>query len=165
MPRWDPERLVKSSVPVEERVRVMLASMIENPRCTGFARIGLEDVEVLSASQETRSVRYAFTVEPSLCNVAGNLHGGAATTLFDNFTTLALLTIARPGYWDGLGVSRTLMVTFLRPLPLGTRVFLDCEVVAAGKGLAHLQGTMRTADGKVCITCIHDRAAVANPKL
>lgn len=161
----DSHRLTDSSVPLEDRMQLLLASLIRDPEYTGFGTTGLEGLELLSISQEKQSVQYAFTVEPVLCNKLGNLHGGAASTLFDTLTTTALLTIAEPGYWDTLGVSRTLTITFLRPLPLGTKVFLDCEVVAAGKNLANIKGTMRKADGKVCVTCIHDKVALAGPKL
>jgi acyl-coenzyme A thioesterase 13 len=99
------------------------------------------------------------------CNRNGTLHGGPACTLFETLTTSALLRIAKAGHWDALGVSRTLTFTFLRPIPRGIQVSVDCEVVAAGKNMANLRGTMRTADGKVCITCIHDKAAVIRPKL
>jgi acyl-coenzyme A thioesterase 13 len=162
--KWKSDKITDSSLPLEERVRTLLAGL-NDPGCKSFDTTILGGVELLSASQHTKSVQYAFTVAPNLCNRGGNLHGGAATTLFDSLTTTALLTIAKPGFWDTLGVSRTLTVTFLRPLPLGTKVFLDCEVVAAGKRLANLRGTMRTADGRVCATCIHDKAILESPKL
>lgn len=154
------------SIPLEDRVRALVAYLIYDPEYRGFdTLLSPGGIELLSASQETQSVRFSFTVMPVLCNSGGTLHGGAATTLFDTLTTTALLTISKPGHWDTLGVSRTLTVTFLRPIPVGTKAFLDCEVVAAGKNMANIKGTMRTADGKVCVSCIHDRAATARPKL
>lgn len=162
---WKPHKIADFSLPLEERVRVLLASLAQNPQYQGFGTTCIQCVELISASQSTQSIRYALTVLPHLCNIAGSLHGGAAATLFDTLTSSALITIAKPGYWDTLAVSRTLTVTFLRPISLGTKVFLDCEVVAAGKRMAHLRGTMKTADGKVCATCTHDSTAVEMPKL
>ncbi len=153
------------SLSLEERIRALLLYLVGDPQSMDFGTLGAGGVELLSASQDSQSVRYMFTVVPKLCNTGGFLHGGAASTLLDTLTSTALLTIAKPGYWDMLGVSRTLTVTFLRPLPLGTEVLVDCEVVAVGKSMASLKGTMKTADGKVCITCIHDKATVARPKL
>jgi acyl-coenzyme A thioesterase 13 len=162
---WNPALFLEPSLNLEERVKMLLFGLVNDPNNTGFDNIGSEVVELLSVSQNTQSIHYVLTVSPKLCNRGGNLHGGAAAALFDILTSIALLTVAKPGYWDMLGVSRTLTVTFLRPLPLGTKVFVDCEVVAAGKNLANLRGTMKTADGKVCITCTHDKVAVPSPKL
>jgi len=145
--KWDSRNLTDLSVALDDRMQALLASLIHDPQYNGFGTIGIEGLELLSVSQETQSVRYAFTVVPLLCNKAGNLHGGAATTIFDTLTTSALLTIAKPGHWDTLGVSRALTVISLRTLPLGTKVFLGCEVVAAGKNMANLKGTMKTTDG------------------
>ncbi len=153
------------SLSLEERVRALLLYLVDDPQNMDCSTIGPGGVELLSANQDTQSVHYTFTVVPKLCNTSGFLHGGAASTLLDTLTTTALFTVAKPGFWDMLGVSRTLTVTFLRPLLLGTKVYVDCEVVAVGKSMANLKGTMKTADGKVCITCIHDKATGAIPKL
>lgn len=153
------------SLPLEERVRALLLYLVEDPQNMEFGTAVARGVELLSANQPSKSVHYMFTVVPKLCNKAGSLHGGAASTLLDTLTSTALLSIAKAGYWETLGVSRTLTVTFLRPLPLGTKVFVDCEVVAVGKSMANLKGTMKNADGKVCVTCIHDKATGAGPKL
>lgn len=163
----DFNNLTDMSLPIMERLQALLAWLVQDTDHEGWdtIKLGQVDLKLLSASLETQSVRYVFNIAPSLCNRVGNLHGGAASSLFDTLTTSALLTIARPGYWDTLGVSRTLMVTFLRPLPMGTEVILDCEVVAAGKKMANLKGIMRTADGKACVTCVHDKAAFEVPKL
>lgn len=160
-------KITDLSLAIEDRLQALLDILVHDTDHESFdtIKLGQVDLKLLSASQEKQSVRYAFNVTPSLCNRAGNLHGGAATSLFDTLTTTALLTVAKEGYWDSLGVSRTLTVTFLRPLPMGTKVFLDCKVLAAGKKMANLKGTMRTADGKICVICIHDKAAVESPKL
>jgi len=162
---WNTALLLDSSLSLEERMKMLLSGLVHDPNNTGFDNIGSGAVELLSVSQNTQSVHYVLNVLPKLCSRGGNLHGGAAAALFDILTSITLLTIAKPGHWDTLGVSRTLTVTYLRPLPLGTKVFVDCAVVAVGKNLANLKGTMKTADGKVCITCIHDKAAVPTSKL
>jgi acyl-coenzyme A thioesterase 13 len=161
----DLDKRTEAHGPFEERIRALLSSLTDDSDYAGFDTLSLGGVELLSASQDTQSVQYAFTVLPSLCNRGGNLHGGAATTLFDTLTTTALLTTTQTGHWGMLGVSRTLTVTFLRPLPLGTKVVVDCELVAIGKRMANLKGTMKTADGRVCVTCIHDKALLERPKL
>lgn len=153
----DPSLLLK------DRAQAILSSLAHDPEYACFDAMTLGGVELLSISQETQSVRLAFTVLPTLCNVYRTLHGGAAATLLDTLTSLALLTVAKPVRWSTLGITRSLSVTFLRPLPMGTQVFLDCEVLAAGKSMANLKGTMKTGDGQVCVICNHDKVATTTP--
>jgi acyl-coenzyme A thioesterase 13 len=131
----------------------------------GFDITRLAEVELLSTNQNKLSVRYSFRVTARLCNRGRNLHGGAASTLFDTLTSLVLLTLGDMPQWDTLGVSRNLSVTFLRPIPIGTKVFLDCDVIAAGKRLANLSGTMKDDDGKIYATCTHDKVGVGGSNL
>ena len=64
-------------------------------------------------------------------------------------------------------VSRTLNCTYLRPAPVGTKVFVESRVVHLGKRLAQTTGVMRleTADGKIAYTCEHGKAAVGGPNM
>ncbi len=56
------------------------------------------------------------------CNKSGNSHGGAAATIMNTLTSAALLTIARPGFLNGNHVSRTTTMSYLWPVPLGSKV-------------------------------------------
>lgn len=64
-------------------------------------------------------------------------------------------------------VSRTLNCTYLRPAPVGTKVFVESRVVHLGKRLAQTTGVMRigSVDGKIAYTCEHGKAAVGGPGL
>lgn len=107
------------------------------------------------------SITLAFTVQPDHCNRLQNLHGGCCATLFDFCTTLPLALINRPGHWQFMGVSRTLNVTYLRPVPVGSEVTLHCEIVHVGKKLASLKGTMRRKeDGAIMATCEHGKVNI-----
>lgn len=91
----------------------------------------------------------------------GNLHGGCTATLFDVCTTVALAPIAKPGFWAYAGVTRTLQVTYLRPMAQGDVVLIECEVVHAGKRLCTIKGTMkRKSDGAITATCEHGKVSI-----
>jgi acyl-coenzyme A thioesterase 13 len=130
-----------------------------------FDNLPLQRATFVSASAESQSTSWSFTAAPELCNMNGNLHGGCAATLLDSLTSTALLTIAKPGFLDGGHVSRTLSCTYLRPVPMGTECVVECRVVAAGKRTANVSGEIRTKDGKVCVTCVHDKAVFEKAKL
>ena len=139
-----------------DRCLAVHTSLTTDPSYIGFDKSCLQQCTLLSASSTTQSTVYTLTVTPTLCNKAGNLHGGAAATILDNLTSTALLTIARPGFLDAGHVSRTLTTTYLRPVPPGV-YRVESEVVSAGKSLAHVRGAIVTMDGKVCVSCTHDK--------
>ncbi|KAI6364514.1 hypothetical protein MCOR25_005645 [Pyricularia grisea] len=117
--------------------------------------------EASPRSEGLAMATFTYTVQKQHCNRLGNLHGGAAATLFDYCTTMPLCLIAKPGFWSMLGVSRNLSVTYLRPIPLGQTIFIECDIIAAGGRLCALRGTMRRAeDGVVMATCEHEKASI-----
>ncbi|KAK5634203.1 hypothetical protein RRF57_009917 [Xylaria bambusicola] len=96
------------------------------------------------------------------------MHGGCISTVFDICTTFPLQMISRPGFWQYGGVSRTLNVTYLRPVRVGTTVDIECEVVHAGQRLSSLRGVMRAAttdgtEGPVLAICEHNKANTDPP--
>jgi len=63
--------------------------------------------------------------------------------------------------WEFAGVSRTLNVTYIRPVPAGVKVLIDCEVVHAGKRLCSLKGVMkRESDNAVMSICEHGKVSI-----
>ncbi|KAI1110995.1 HotDog domain-containing protein [Nemania sp. NC0429] len=114
------------------------------------------------------SATFRFTVQPRHANLLGSMHGGCTSSLFDVCTSLVLVFISRPGFWQRAGVSRTLNVTYLRPALVGTTVDIECEVVHAGQKLCSLRGVMRavTSDGTkgpVLAICEHGKANTDPP--
>lgn len=87
---------------------------------------------------------------------------GAVATLADNATTLAAAPISRPGFWEHGGVSRTLNVTYLRPVAKGSVIRIECVVRSVGKKLAATQCSIRSKEsGKVLALAEHNKAAIA----
>ncbi|KAI0479531.1 Thioesterase/thiol ester dehydrase-isomerase [Xylariaceae sp. FL0804] len=164
--------LIKDMAGLEgiERIKEYMeysVSLSEDPEQREWSGSILPHLSIISHSSAPPHPRVTFrlTVQPAHANGLRNLHGGCASTIFDVCTTLPLHLIAKPGYWEYLGVSRTLNVTFLRPVPVGTTVDIECEIVQAGKSLCTLRGTMRavTADGKpgpVLAICEHGKVSI-----
>jgi len=148
---------------IEERLKAVLYSLTQDPDHKGWDSEVLKAARFVSASPG--KVEYEMVTTPAMSNKAGNLHGGCSATILDNLSSSAFLTIAKEGFLDTGTVSRTLTTTFLRPVPIGAKVRIICEVVSAGKRLANCKGHIETLDGKICVTCIHDKAIVARPKL
>ncbi|KAF5605058.1 hypothetical protein FPCIR_625 [Fusarium pseudocircinatum] len=109
---------------------------------------------------------FSYTVQPDNCNRLQNLHGGCAATLFDWCTTLPLALVNKPGFWQHMGVSRTLNVTYMRPVPVGTEVLIECSITQVGKKLASLHGSMRRkSDNLLLATAEHGKDEPSNTSL
>lgn len=103
-------------------------------------------------------VVFSYTVPPNNANRLGNMHGGCTATLFDFATTMPLCLVNKPGFWFYLGVSRTLNVTYLKPIPIGERILIECEIMSIGKTLCTVRGVMRRqSDGVALATCEHGK--------
>ena len=156
----DPYRSTGFSLPLSERIKAYYASITADSHYHGFDVHPLSLCSLSSISPTTSTVTWTFTADSSLCNKDGSLHGGAASAIFDNLSSTALFTIGKPGFWDNLGLTRFLAVSYFRPIPEGTEVMLECEVVSAGRRMAQVRGTMRNQEGKVCASCLHEKFQV-----
>ncbi|KAK8108291.1 uncharacterized protein PG998_010304 [Apiospora kogelbergensis] len=108
------------------------------------------------------TINFRLETQPVHANGNGNMHGGCTATLFDFCTSWPLHIIARPGFWQHLGVSRTLNCTYLRPVPIGAVIDIQCEVVQAGQKMGVTRGTMRLVEkdgslGPVLTICEHGK--------
>lgn len=110
------------------------------------------------AKDKNATVTFRFRVQQQHTNGIGNLHGGCNSTLFDFCTSTVLGMVSKPGFWLWFGVSRSLNVTYLRPVPAGETVLIESELVQVGQRLAHIKGRMRREkDGLLLATCEHDK--------
>jgi len=63
--------------------------------------------------------------------------------------------------WAFAGVSRTLNVTYIKPIPAGEEVLVEGEVIHAGKRLCSIKGVMRRkTDGAVLAICEHGKVSI-----
>ncbi|KEF56505.1 uncharacterized protein A1O9_06692 [Exophiala aquamarina CBS 119918] len=147
-------------LPIKERVVALQKEISQDPDYQGFDYLTLKDGFQLLEAVPNRTV-WEAVITSRLCNKSGNLHGGAAATLMDNLTSTALVTISKPGFLDAGHVSRTITMSYLRPVPKGSTVRIECEVQAAGRNTANLLGRM-FVNGKLAVTCVHDKAVFSS---
>lgn len=63
------------------------------------------------------------------------------------------------------GVTRTLNISYLRAIPIGTTIRIRSILIQHGKTMALIQGRMESVDGKtVYATCEHHKVNVPTPK-
>ncbi|OSS46136.1 hypothetical protein B5807_08081 [Epicoccum nigrum] len=131
--------------------------------------LNLESVTVAPTKADPHNCRvvYSFTVPKKLCNMGGNLHGGAVALIFDICTSTAITAVSHDGFWDTGHVSRTLNCTYLRPAAEDTKVYVISEVVHLGKRQGLTKGEIRleSEDGKIAYTCEHGKAALGSSSL
>ena len=98
-------------------------------------RTYLKVVDASKLPNNTAVASFSMIAPSEFCNRTGMLHGGAVAMIVDMATTLAQAPLAAPGYWEFGGVSRTLTVTYLRPIPKDTEILIVCEVLQVGRAL------------------------------
>ncbi|PQE04139.1 thioesterase family protein [Rutstroemia sp. NJR-2017a BVV2] len=127
----------------------------------GFDKHLMDNAKILDATDSGVTI-CEFTITEQYGNLNGVMHGGAAGVIFDMCTTIALGPVAKPGSWDFLGgVTRTLNISYLKAVPLGTTVRLYSEVVQFGKTMAMIRGSMTSQDGSITYcTCEHHKVSV-----
>ena len=149
----------------EERIRRFVDVMIAEEKKPG-KRSWMADVlpyltmlsSAPAAGEKGPSLLFRLEVQHVHSNAIGHMQGGCASTLLDYVTSLSLGLINKPGFWFFLGVTRTLTVTLLRPIPIGEVILIEGELVHAGRRLAHLRGRItRESDGAVLAVCEHDK--------
>ncbi|KAJ9663925.1 hypothetical protein H2201_005407 [Coniosporium apollinis] len=121
----------------------------------------MKSVKLIDAGPEG-SVVYELLITPSFSNLNDVMHGGAAGVIFDMCTTTALCPLASPGFWEFMGgVTRTLNISYLKAVPIGTTVRINSVVMQAGKTMAMIRAEMTSVDGKVIYcTCEHHKVNV-----
>ena len=100
----------------------------------------MNTIQIVSArqsvsSEEAFETHCILEIEavPGLCNPIGRMHGGAVSLLADMSTTMATAPISNKDFWEFGGVTRTLNVTFLQPIPRGAVLLADCKLISIGK--------------------------------
>ncbi|KAK4507754.1 hypothetical protein PRZ48_001489 [Zasmidium cellare] len=130
-----------------------------------FDRSIWNNLKILSSSVDkegkTANVLFSIVIPENCGNHIGIAAGGAVATLFDGATGSAIRLVAKDGLWNGNEVTRSLSMTYYRPIALGEEVNIKCEVVDVGKRLATVRGVMtRASDGSLLATCQHEKVCL-----
>jgi acyl-coenzyme A thioesterase 13 len=76
-------------------------------------------------------------------------------------TSISIETVSAKDFWEFSGVSRGLKVTYIRPIPMGVTILLECVVVSVSRRMANITCTVRDkATGKILATVEHEKAAL-----
>ena len=98
-----------------------------------------------------------------MCNGLGSLHGGAASSLVDELTTIAMMMFDKE---LRASVSVTLHTEYCTAAPRDTIVDIESKCIKVGKTLAYLSCEIRNAEtGKVHVVGTHVKYLMPMPKL
>ncbi|ODH48324.1 hypothetical protein GX48_05525 [Paracoccidioides brasiliensis] len=115
----------------------------------GYDRQLMQDLRLIDASPSGGAV-WELTITEFWANLNGVMHGGAYGVIFDMCTAISMNPIAREGYWEFLaGVTRSLNISYLKAVPIGTTIRIRANVVQHGRTMALISAVMESPDGKV----------------
>ncbi len=102
--------------------------------------------EMLAFDVEDSWVEAAFCLPQQATNPGGDAQGGFITAMLDE-----VMSIAGSMAQDGPAMSPTLQMTtsFIRPVPVGTRLLGRGELVRRGRAALFTQGFLYSEDGKL----------------
>ena len=129
--RGEARAKVNSSLPAPTHFTNPDTSQYDTMEGSNFLLPWLDIVEIVHAekvSDARCNAIFRFPVQPEFLNPMGTLHAGATSAFFECATTWALYPIAKPGFWQSLGICRTIAFTYLRPAVQGEVLLMECEV-------------------------------------
>ncbi|OQU94468.1 hypothetical protein CLAIMM_00822 [Cladophialophora immunda] len=122
-----------------------------------------EHIAVVSASTTPGKATAVFEMKaaPLFSNRMGNMHGGAVAMIHDMCTTMTAAPLARRDFWWFGGVSRTLLITYLRPVRQNMDLVIECEVLQQGARLSTIRGEIKDKrTGLLLSVAEHNKASI-----
>lgn len=101
-----------------------------------FDTTALDGIENILASPG--KVRCDFFVSSKMQNRYNTLHGGCSATIVDTVGTAAIATVHQD-----LGVSLSININYISPMPSGEKVSVEATVVKVGKTVATVKVELR----------------------
>lgn len=120
-------------------------------------------IKIENAWSDGKSAKAVFSMMavPEYRNRMGNMHGGAVAMIYDMCTTMCAAPLARNDFWVFGGVSRTLSITYLRPVRGSMELLIECEILQQGRRLTTIRGQMKDkSDGSLLSVAEHNKASI-----
>lgn len=94
---------------------------------------------------ESMEMISAFVTDEEMGNPVGNLHGGVIATIFDHGLGAAGACFSGGGFTPTVALN----VEYLRPVPVGERLYVHAVVTKSGRTLIHVCGELlKTPESK-----------------
>lgn len=105
---------------------------------------------------------FEMKAAPEFTSQMGNFHGGAVALVLDTCTSICAAPLAEENSaWVFGGVSRTLSITYLRPIRESMDLVIECQVLHQGSRLSALRGEIRDKDdGRLLAVAEHNKASI-----
>jgi uncharacterized protein (TIGR00369 family) len=124
----------------DDEIRALLRDASKAPPCA--RHLGFE---LIDFSIEEKWAEVAFTPRPEFANPQGSVQGGFVCAMLDDAMGV---TAAISQRFAIVVPTLQVSVSYLRPTPIA-RVIGRGEVLRIGTSTAHLQGSLRDADGQL----------------
>lgn len=150
----------------------LVASNKMNPEFWG-EQTRFMSVEHADLNSKEPSVTFKLKTDISMANPSKvAVHGGCVMTILDNATGWAMF--AWPQFWEeatevkhgfkqmmkNVGPSRNLNCTFVRPVPVGEDIFIECKIRSNSKRYCFVTMEMRDSKGTLLTIGTHELAKV-----
>ncbi|KKZ61975.1 hypothetical protein EMCG_03532 [[Emmonsia] crescens] len=123
--------------------------IMEEKNFKGYDRQLMQDLRLVEAIPSGGAV-WELNITEFWANLNGVMHGGAYGVIFDMCTAISMCPLSREGYWEFLaGVTRSLNISYLKAVPIGTTIYIRANVIQHGRTMALIAATMESQDGKV----------------
>ncbi|KIX09205.1 uncharacterized protein Z518_00284 [Rhinocladiella mackenziei CBS 650.93] len=150
----------------KERIQVYIDAYRKSDPANhqGFDEVFMrEHISVVSATRSADKAAAVFEMKaaPVFTNRMGNMHGGAVAMIHDMCTTMTAAPLAKKEFWWFGGVSRTLSITYLRPVRKDMELSIECEVLQQGMRLSTIRSQMRNKKtGALLSVAEHNKASI-----
>ncbi len=107
---------------------------------------------------EEGSLTVEFIVRTDMCNPAHILHGGVATSIFDDVIGMTVFSMGNQIFYSTVNLS----VDFLFAAKPNEKLTAKSKIVRMGKKIAHAEGEIRNEAGQIIAKCTTNLVATSN---
>ncbi|CAD6890869.1 unnamed protein product [Tilletia controversa] len=140
-----------------ESIKDFMHNLSNGDRDTSFSAAALDSASLelldLSRSEDGKYSELVCEMQATdkMANGLGNVHGGCVATIVDCITSACIYchtTGEIPDPWSMLGVSQSLSIVYLSPLPIESYMDIIITVASVGRSISVTQAEIWVKDGK-----------------